>query len=98
MSATVTAAGNSTATAGGFLTSAQSFISEATSTLSALATLLDNAALTIAELFVVFMLVTGLLLYFSRLNRRLGRELAEGGIIIAIIAKFIAPWLMSLHI
>jgi len=56
-----------------------------------------NAALQIAEAGVVFLIIAGTLLYFSRLNKRLGKELLEGGILIAIFLAYGVPYLMSIH-
>ena len=56
-----------------------------------------NAALQIGQAAVVFLIIVGTLLYFSRLNKRLGRDLLEGGILIAIFIAYGVPYLMSIH-
>jgi hypothetical protein len=56
-----------------------------------------NAALQIGQAAIVFLIIAGTLLYFSRLNKRLGKELLEGGILIAIFIAYGVPYLMSVH-
>src|SRR5690349_16377245 len=58
---------------------------------------MDNAAVDVGKAAVVFLVISGVLLWFTRLNRHLGRELVEGGIFIGIFIEFVVPFLMSIH-
>ena len=49
------------------------------------------------EAAVVFLVIAGVLLWFSRVNKRLGKELLEGGVIIGLFIEFVVPVLMSIH-
>jgi hypothetical protein len=58
---------------------------------------MDNAAIDIGKAAVVFLVIAGVLLWFSRVNKHLGKELVEGGIIIGLFIEFAVPVLMSIH-
>jgi hypothetical protein len=58
---------------------------------------MDNAAIDIGKAAVVFLVIAGVLLWFSRVNKHLGKELVEGGIIIGLFIEFVVPVLMSIH-
>jgi len=44
----------------------------------------------------VSLLMIGLLLYFTHLERRLGKDLIKGGVALAIISEFVFPALTKL--
>ena len=56
----------------------------------------DNVIIDLTKLAYVTALLLGLFLYFTRLARRLGRELIIGGIILAILVQFVFPSISSL--
>jgi hypothetical protein len=43
----------------------------------------------------VTVLVLGVFLYFTRINRRLGKELITGGIALAILSEFVFPAIVT---
>jgi len=57
----------------------------------------DNAALDIAKAAVVLLVIVGVLLWFTRVNRRLGKDLVEGGVFIMIFIELVLPYLQSFH-
>ena len=58
---------------------------------------MDNAAIDIGKAAVIFLVISGVLLWFSRVNKHLGKELLEGGILIGLFIEFGVPVLMSIH-
>ena len=44
----------------------------------------------------VSLLVVGILLYYSHVAQRLGKDLIKGGVALAIISEFVVPWLVKL--
>lgn len=90
------AAANSTSLAG-ILPAVESFANSFAANASLVTSTFDNAALDIAKAAVVFLIISGVLLWSSRVARRLGKELVEGGIVIALFIEFVVPLLMSLR-
>jgi hypothetical protein len=89
-------AANSTAAAG-IVPWIQGFASAFAANANVVTLSLDNATIDIGKAAVVFLVITGVLLWFSRANRRLGRDLVQGGIFIGIFIEFVVPFLMSIH-
>jgi hypothetical protein len=58
---------------------------------------MDNAAIDIGKAAVVFLVIAGVLLWFSRVNKHPGEELVEGGVIIGLFIEFAVPELMSIQ-
>jgi hypothetical protein len=54
----------------------------------------ENFAIALGREAVVFLVILGVLLYFSRLNTHLGKRLLEGGVIIGVFVAWLAPYLM----
>jgi hypothetical protein len=90
------AAGNSTALAG-VVPWIQNFATGFATNMSVVTLTMDNAAIDIAKAAVVFLIIAGVLLWFSRVNKRLGKDLLSGGIIIGLFIEFAVPVLMSIH-
>jgi hypothetical protein len=90
------AVANSTA-ASGIIPAIQGFANGFAQGTTLVTTTLDGAALDIAKAAVVFLVIAGVLLWFSRVNRRLGREMVEGGIFIGLFIEFVVPFLMNIH-
>ena len=91
-----TSAENSTSIAG-IVPAIQNFANAFAANATLVTVTLDNAALDIAKAAVVFLVISGVLLWFSRLGRRLGKDLVQGGIIIGLFIEFVVPFLMSIH-
>jgi hypothetical protein len=89
-------AANSTAVSG-IVPAIQSFANGFAANMSVVTLTMDNAAIDIGKAAVVFLVIAGVLLWFSRVNKRLGKELLEGGIIIGFFIEFAIPVLMSIH-
>jgi hypothetical protein len=90
------AAANATGLAG-IVPAIQNFASGFATSMTAVTLTMDNAAIDIAKAAVVFLVISGVLLWFSTVNRRLGKNLLSGGIIIGLFIEFGDPVLMSIH-
>ena len=73
-------------------TLAQQFVSLMTTIL----TTIDSTVVVIARLVYVTILLLGVLLYFTHVERRLGKDLIKGGIVLAVLAEFIFPAISKL--
>lgn len=58
---------------------------------------LDHFFLSIAESAIVFLIIAGVLVYFTRVNERLGKKFIEGGLMLAIFLAFVAPYLAAAY-
>jgi hypothetical protein len=90
------AAVNSTA-ASGIVPAIQSFANGFATNMSVVTLTMDNAAVDIGKAAVVFLIIAGVILWFTRVNKHLGKELLEGGIFIGLFIEFVVPFLMSIH-
>jgi len=52
---------------------------------------LDTTVIEITRLAYVSVLLLGLLLYFSHAEKRLGKDLIKGGIVLAVLSEFVFP-------
>jgi uncharacterized membrane protein len=64
---------------------------EVTNTAQVLLQAIDNTIIGLTRLAFVTLLILGLFLYFTRLHRRLGRDLIFGGVALALISEFLIP-------
>jgi len=96
LSSASTTAANSTSLAN-IVPAIQNFANAFAANVNVVTLTLDNAALDIAKAAVVFLIIFGALLWFSRLGRRLGKDLVQGGIIIGLFIEFVVPFLMSIR-
>jgi hypothetical protein len=87
---------NSTATTG-IVPWIQNFANGFAANMNVVTLTMDNAAIDIGKAAVVFLVIAGVLLWFSRVNKHLGKELLEGGIVIGLFIEFVVPVLMSIH-
>jgi anti-anti-sigma regulatory factor len=71
---------------------AQQFASTATTLL----TTVDSTVIDLTRVAYVSLLMIGLLLYFTHLERRLGKDLIKGGVALAVILEFVYPVLTKL--
>ena len=90
------AAANSTALSG-IVPAIQNFANSFAANVNVVTLTLDNATVDIGKAAVVFLVIVGVLLWFSRVNKRLGKDLLAGGIIIGFFIEFVVPLLMSIH-
>lgn len=68
---------------------------EFTSFMTSLLTTVDSTIINVARLAYVTVLLLGVLLYFTHLERRLGKDLIKGGIILAVLSEFVFPMLVK---
>ncbi len=66
---------------------AQEFTSFMTTVLGTI----DSTVIVLARLAYISVLLMGVLLYYTHLERRLGRDLIKGGIVLAILSEFVFP-------
>ncbi len=66
---------------------ANGFTSDATQLLNAI----DGSVIDVTRVAYVTVLIIGIFLYFTHLQRRLGRELITGGVVLAILSEFVFP-------
>lgn len=81
----------------GVVPAIQGFVNGFAVNMSAVTLTMDNAAVDIGKAAVVFLVIAGVLLWFTRVNKHLGKELLEGGIIVGLFIEFVVPFLMSIH-
>jgi hypothetical protein len=74
----------------------QSLAQQFTSLMSVLLTTIDSTVIQLARLAYVSVLLLGILLYFTRLERRLGKDLIKGGVVLAVLSEFIFPFLIKI--
>lgn len=87
-------AANSTS---GLVPTLQGWVSSFAVNASAVTLTMDNATIDIGKAAVVFLVIAGVVLWFTHVNKHLGKELLEGGIIIGLFIEFVVPILMSVH-
>jgi len=69
----------------------QQLAQQFTSTMGAVLTTIDSTVIDIARLAYVTVLLLGILLYFTHVERRLGKDLIKGGVVLAVLSEFILP-------
>lgn len=74
----------------------QSLARQFASLMSVLLTTIDTTVIQIARLAYVSVLLLGVLLYFTRVERRLGKDLIKGGIILAVLSEVVFPLLIKI--
>jgi len=87
---------NSTAISG-LVPAIQNFASGFATNMTAVTLTMDNAAVDIGKAAVIFLVIAGAILWFTRVNKRMGKELVSGGILIGLFIEFVVPVLMSIH-
>jgi len=68
---------------------AQQFVSFTTTLL----TTINSTVIEISRLAYISILLVGLLLWATHLDRRLGKDLIKGGVVLAVLSEFIFPLL-----
>ena len=74
----------------------QQLAQQFSSTLTALLTTVDSTVIDIARVAYVTLLLLGILLYYTHIANRLGKDLIKGGVALAVISEFVFPWLVKL--
>jgi hypothetical protein len=69
----------------------QQFAQQFSSTVSYLLTTVDSTAMDVSRVAYATLLMLGLLLYFTHVERRLGKDLIKGGVALAVISEFVFP-------
>jgi len=71
----------------------QQFAQEFTSAVTALLATVDSTVVDVSRVAYVSLVMIGLLLYYTHIERRLGKDLIKGGVALAIISEFVFPLL-----
>ncbi len=74
----------------------QQLAQQFSSTLTALLATVDSTVIDIARVAYVTLLFLGILLYYTHVANRLGKDLIKGGVALAVISEFVFPWLVKL--
>jgi hypothetical protein len=74
----------------------QSLAQQFTSLMSVVLTTIDTTVIQVARLAYISVLLLGILLYFTRVERRLGKDLIKGGVILAVLSEFVFPILIKI--
>lgn len=74
----------------------QQFAQQFTSALSLLLATVNSTVLDVSRIAYVSLVMVGLLLYYTHIERRLGKDLIKGGVALAILSEFVFPVLTRL--
>jgi hypothetical protein len=74
----------------------QQFAQQFTSAVTVLLATVDSTVIDVSRIAYVTLLMLGLLLYFTHIERRLGKDLIKGGVALAVISEFVFPVLTRL--
>ena len=74
----------------------QQLATEFSSVMSTILSTINSTVVEIARVAYVTVLLLGLLLYFTHLDRRLGKDLVKGGVILAVLSEFVFPGISRL--
>jgi hypothetical protein len=77
-------------------TAIQQFASQFATETAAVLSSVNVAVLDIARVAYVTCLLVGVLLYFTHLGRRLGKDLIVGGALVVVIAEYVIPSVTAL--
>jgi hypothetical protein len=83
-------------TTGGVENVIQQFAQQFTSAVTVLLATINSTIIDLSRVAYVTLLMLGLLLYYTHIERRLGRDLIKGGVALAIISEFVFPFLTKL--
>jgi len=78
---------------GGVESTIQQFAQQFTSAVTFLLATIDSTVIDLSRVANVTLLMLGLLLYYTHLERRPGKGLIKGGVALAIISEFVFPFL-----
>ena len=74
----------------------QQFAQQFTSAVTVLLATVDSTVVDVSRVAYVSLVMIGLLLYYTHIERRLGKDLIKGGVALAIISEFVFPVLTRL--
>ena len=74
----------------------QQLAQQFTSMVGVLLSTIDSTVIDLSRVAYVTLLMLGLLLYYTHIERRLGKDLIKGGLALAIISEFVFPVLAKL--
>jgi len=74
----------------------QQLAQQFTSMVGTLLATIDSTVIDLSRIAYVTLLMLGLLLYYTHIERRLGKDLIKGGLALAIISEFVFPVLAKL--
>ena len=69
----------------------QVFAQQFVTLMSTLLSAVDTTVIAVTRMAYVSTLLLGILLYFTHLERRLGRDLVKGGVVLAVLSELIFP-------
>ncbi len=72
----------------------QQFAQQFASAVGALLATVDSTVVDVSRIAYVTLLMVGLLLYFTHVERRLGKDLIKGGVALALVSEFVYPLLI----
>jgi len=74
----------------------QQLAQQFTSMVTVILTTIDSTVIDLSRIAYITLLMLGLLLYYTHVERRLGKDLIKGGVALAIISEFVFPVLSKL--
>jgi hypothetical protein len=74
----------------------QQFAQQFSSSVRVLLSVVDSTVVDLARVAYVTLLLVGILLYYTHVANRLGKDLIKGGVALAVISEFVFPWLIKL--
>ena len=77
-------------------TGIQQFANEFASETATVLTTINTAVIDIVRVAYVTCLLVGILLYYTHLGRRLGKDLIYGGVALIVVTEFVIPFVTGL--
>jgi anti-anti-sigma regulatory factor len=74
----------------------QQLAQQFSSTVTVILATVDSTVVDLSRVAYVSLLMIGLLLYFTHVERRLGKDLIKGGVALALLSEFVFPMLAKL--
>ena len=74
----------------------QQFAQQFTADVTLLLNTIDSTVVDLSRIAYVSLVMIGLLLYYTHVERRLGKDLIKGGVVLAIVSEFVFPFLTKL--
>lgn len=74
----------------------QALAQQFTSVASLLLTTINSVVIDVSRLAYISVLLIGILLYFTHVDRRHGKDLVKGGLLLAVLSEFVFPTLNRL--
>ena len=73
----------------------QQLAQQFTTAMAYLLATIDTTAIDLARVAYITLLLVGILLYYTHIAHRLGKDLIKGGVALAIVSEFVFPWLIK---